>query len=227
MRSPQCTFATPAPISAVLDVPAGRIQIIATDRTATTVEIRPADAGKSRDAKAVEGTTVEYRDGVLRVSAPAAKNQILGPSGTLEATLQVPAGSRIEVKAGGAEVRGVGRLGEVTVDGAYGTVKFDEAAGARITAHGGDVTVGRLTGPAQISTGTGTIHITDATTGALVLRTAMGDITVGTAAGVSATLDASTGYGRVHNALRNTEGTTAGLTIRATTDRGDITARGR
>jgi DUF4097 and DUF4098 domain-containing protein YvlB len=221
------TFSTPTPISAVLDVPAGRIQVIATDRTDTTVELRPADAGRSRDVKAAEAATVDHRDGVLRVSAPAAKNRILGPSGALDVTVRLPAGSRVEVEAGGAEIRGAGRLGEVTVDGAYGTVELDEAASARITAHSGDITVARLTGPARISTGKGAIRITDATYGALVLRTAMGDITVDTAAGVSATLDAGTGRGRVHNTLRNTGGSAAGLTIQATTDHGDITARGR
>jgi hypothetical protein len=51
----------------------------------------------------------------------------------------------------------------------------------------------------------------------------MGDITVGAAAGVSASLDAGTGHGRVSNALKN-DGTT-GLDIRATTNHGDITAR--
>lgn len=38
------TFDTPAPISALLDVPAGRIRFIAADRTDTTVEVLPADA---------------------------------------------------------------------------------------------------------------------------------------------------------------------------------------
>ena len=41
-------FATPAPVSAVLDIPAGRIRFIAADRTDTVVEVRPADATKSR-----------------------------------------------------------------------------------------------------------------------------------------------------------------------------------
>ena len=46
----------------------------------------------------------------------------------------------------------------------------------------------------------------------------------GAAAGVSASLDAGTAYGRIHNALKNTEGT-ADLNIHATTTQGDITAR--
>ena len=35
------TFDTPTPISAVLDIPAGRIQFIAADRADTAVEILP------------------------------------------------------------------------------------------------------------------------------------------------------------------------------------------
>ena len=72
------TFDTPAPISAVLDIPAGRVRFIAADRADTTVEVLPADASKGRDVKAAEQTTVEYGDGVLRIEAPA-KNQYFGP----------------------------------------------------------------------------------------------------------------------------------------------------
>ena len=185
-------FDTPAPISAVLDIPAGRIRFIAADRADTTVEVLPANASKGRDVKAAEQTTVEYGDGVLRIEAPAAKNQILGPSGSIEVTVQLPAGSRIEAKAACAEFRGVGRLGDVAFEGAHGAVKIDEAASVRLTALAGDVTVGRLTGPAEISTQKGDIHIAEAMRGTVVLRTQMGDVSVGAAHGVSASLDAGT-----------------------------------
>ena len=216
-------FDTPAPISAVLDIPAGRIQFIATDRTDTTVEVRPADPSKSRDTKAAEQTTVAYADGVLRVTASAPSNQLFGPSGSLEVTVQLPAGSRIESKAASAELRAVGRLGDVAFEGAYRQIKIDEAASVRFTAVDGDVEVGRLNGPAEISTARGDIRITEALRGTVVLRTQSGDITVGAAAGVSAALDAGTGHGRISNALKN-DGT-AELDIRATTSHGDITAR--
>ena len=59
--------------------------------------------------------------------------------------------------------------------------------------------------------------------GTVVLRTQSGDISVAAAVGLSAVLDAGTSYGRISNALKN-DGT-ADLDIRATTSRGDITAR--
>ncbi|MFE1453167.1 DUF4097 family beta strand repeat-containing protein [Streptomyces olivaceoviridis] len=216
-------FDTAAPVTAVVDIPAGRVQFIASDRADTTVEIRPADPSKGRDAKAAEQTTVTYADGVLRITAPAGGNQLFGPSGSLEVTVQLPAGSGVEGKAAGAEFRGVGRLGDVAFDGAYRRIKVDEAASVRLTALDGDVEVGRLNGSADISTARGDIRINEAAHGTVVLRTQSGDISVTAADGVSATLDAETGRGRVHNALRN-DGTAA-LDIRATTSHGDISAR--
>ncbi|MEU6667176.1 DUF4097 family beta strand repeat-containing protein [Streptomyces sp. NPDC046727] len=215
-------FDTPAPISAVLDIPAGRVQLIAADRADTTVEIRPANAAKSRDVKAAEQIEVAYGDGVLRIAAPEAKNQLFGPSGAVEVTVQLPAGSRIEGQTAGTELRGVGRLGDVVFDGAYHQIKIDEAASLRLTAIDGDVEIGRLAGSAQIRTARGDIRIAEAGRGTVVLRTESGDISVTAAAGVSAALDAGTGHGRINNALKN-DGT-AELDIRATTAHGDITA---
>jgi DUF4097 and DUF4098 domain-containing protein YvlB len=218
-------FDTSTAISTVVTIPAGRIQVIAADRADATVEVRPIDATKNRDVEAAEQTKVDFSDGVLRVTAPGEKNQLFGPSGAIEVTVQLPAGSRVEAKTSAAEFRGVGRLGEVDFDGAHGTIKIDEAAGVRMTAHAGDITVGRLTGPAEISNQKGDITVAEATSGAVVLRTEMGNVTVGAASGVSATLDAGTAYGRISNTLNNTEGAAAALKIHATTSHGDITAR--
>ena len=215
-------FNTPAPISAVLNIPAGRVQFIAADRTDTTVEVLPADASKGRDVRAAEETTVEYGDGVLRIET-SAKNKYLGPSGSIEVTVKLPAGSRVEATTASAELRTVGRLGDVAFDGAYRQIKLDEAASVRLTAIDGDVEVGRLGGPAEISTARGDIRIAEAAGGTVVLRTQSGDISVGAAAGVSAAMDAGTSNGRISNALKN-DGT-AELDIHATTSNGDITAR--
>ncbi|GAA5185713.1 DUF4097 family beta strand repeat-containing protein [Rugosimonospora acidiphila] len=216
------TFDTPAPISAVLDIPAGRVQFVAADRADTVVEVLPANPAKSRDVETAEQTTVAYSDGVLRVHTSEPKNQLFG-SGSVEVTIQLPAGSRIEAKTASCELRGVGRLGEVAFDGAYRQIKLDEAASLRLTAVDGDVEVGRLGGPAEISTARGDIRIAEAMGGTVVLRTQSGDISVTAAAGVSAALDAGTGHGRVSNALKNSGA--AELDIHATTSKGDITAR--
>ncbi|MFF0191127.1 DUF4097 family beta strand repeat-containing protein [Streptomyces sp. NPDC005244] len=217
-------FDSPAPVSAVIDIPAGRIQVIAADRSDTTVEVLPANASKSRDVKAAEQVTVLYGDGVLRIEAAPAKNRILGgDSGSVELTVHLPVGSRIEAKTAAADFRAAGRLGDVTYEGAQGTLELDETASARLSLMAGDITVGRLGGPADISTQKGDLTVTEATDGTLTLNTQSGDITVGAAHGISAALDAATTYGRINNALKNTD-STPGLTIRATTTQGNITA---
>ncbi|MEU1861547.1 DUF4097 family beta strand repeat-containing protein [Streptomyces gardneri] len=218
-------FPTTAPIAVVLAVPAGLVRFIAADRADTTVEVLPANAAKSNDIKAAEQVTVAYADGVLRIEAAEAKNRILGNSGSVEVTVQLPAGSHVEAKSAAAELHGVGRLGDVIFEGAQGTVKLDETASAHLTLQAGDITVGRLGGAAELSTQQGNIRITEALGGSVVLRTDSGDLEVGAAHGVSATLDAGTTHGRIHNTLRNSEGAGAGLNIQATTAYGDITAR--
>ncbi|WP_327063968.1 DUF4097 domain-containing protein [Kitasatospora purpeofusca] len=217
-------FTTPAPISAVLDIPAGRIRLVAADRADTTVEVLPADASNSRDVKAAERIGVAFGDGVLRVEAPAAANRVLGDSGSVDVTVQLPAGSRVEVKAATAELIGEGRLGDVTFEGAQAAVRLDETGSARLTVQAGDITVARLNGPAGISTQKGDIRIAEAVQGTVVLRTEAGEVSVGAAPGVSASLDAGTSYGRIHNTLKNSDGAAA-LNIHATTAYGDITAR--
>ncbi|MEU1817282.1 DUF4097 family beta strand repeat-containing protein [Streptomyces roseifaciens] len=218
-------FATAAPVSTVLDIPAGLVRFIAADRADTTVEVLPADASKSRDVKAAEQITVAYADGVLRIEAAPAKNRVLGNSGSVEVTVQLPAGSHVEAKAALAELRGVGRLGDVVFEAAQASVKLDETASARLTLQAGDITVGRLGGPAQITTQKGDLNITEALRGEVTLRTEHGEISVGAARGVSASLDAGTSYGRIHNALKNADGADAQLDIHATTAYGNITAR--
>ena len=218
-------FDTSTPVTAVVDIPAGRIQFIAADRADTTVEVRPADASKACDVKAAEQIGVAYGHGALRIEAAPAKNRILGPSGSVDVTIQLPTGSRIEVTAASAELRGAGRLGDVAFEGQQATVRLDEAASARLTVLHGDIAVGRLGGPGELSTQKGDLHVTEAVCGALTLRAERGEISVGAARGVSAALDAGTSYGRIRNSLKNADGAAPGLTIHATTAYGDITAR--
>ncbi|WP_369044493.1 DUF4097 family beta strand repeat-containing protein [Streptomyces sp. Midd1] len=219
-------FDSPAPISAVLDIPAGRVRLVAADGANTGVEVVPADASRGADVKAAEQITVAYADGVLRIETPEANSRLLGAgSGAVEVTVQLPAGSRVEARTAAAEISGTGRLGDVTLESAQGTITLDETASARLTLAAGDITVHRLGGSAEISTQKGDLTITEAVHGTVTLRTEAGHITVGAAHGVSATLDAGTGYGRVDNALNNSEGSAAGLAIHATTGYGDITAR--
>jgi len=216
-------FQTPTPITVVLDIAAGQIRLVATERTDTTVEVLPSDASKRRDAKAAEQTAIEFADGVLRI-ATADPNKVLGSSGSLDVTIALPTGSRIEGKAGAAELYSTGRLGTVSFDGAYRTAELDEIGGGTIKMHMGELSIAKLTGSAELRNGKGDITVAEAVAGSVELRTDAGSLSIAAARGVSGTLDASTGYGRVANAMQNSEGAGAGLAVKATTSHGDITA---
>ena len=215
------TFATPAPVTAIVDIPAGRIQFTAADRDSTTVEVRPADPARGRDRKLAARVTAAYGDGVLRVTAPAG-HRVPGSTGAVAVTVCLPAGSRVEARTASARFTAAGPLGGVAVDSAQATVSVEQAAAVRVSVVDGDVTVGRLGGDAQIRTARGDIRVAEAAAGTVVLRAGTGSVTVGAAAGVSAALDAGTTVGRIRNTLANA-GTPA-LAIRATTTVGDITA---
>jgi hypothetical protein len=220
------TFDTPAKTSVVLDIPAGRVRLVASDRAVTTVEVLPADATRSRDVKAAERTEVAFDGGTLRIAAAEAGNRLLGhDSGSVEVTVQLPTGSRVEAKASDVDLRGVGLLGDLVLEADRGTVQLDGSDDTRVAVLAGDVTLGRLGGPAEIGTQKGDIRVDEAHGGTVTLRTEMGRITIAAARGVSATLDAGTGSGRVANALRNADGAGAALHIHATTGYGDIDAR--
>jgi hypothetical protein len=73
-------FATPGPVSVVLDIPAGSVRLIGADRADTVVEVLPADASKRRDMKAAQQIEVG-RDGVVSI-APPAVNRVLGSPGS-------------------------------------------------------------------------------------------------------------------------------------------------
>ena len=225
MNTPQ-TASVAAPFSAVLDIPVGSIRLIAADRADAEVEVRPTDPAKSRDVKAAQLIQISNDDSVLRVEAEPAKHRVLGTdSGSVAVTVRLPLGSRVEAKAAVADFHSVGPLGDVTYEGAVGSVQLEEIASARLIMQDGGITVGRLGGSAELSTQRGDITVAEAARGTITVRTQSGQITVGAAGGVSATLDASTPNGRIHNSLQNSVGAKAEISIHATTANGDITAR--
>jgi hypothetical protein len=122
-------FAVTGPAAVVLEIPAGSIRLVATDRAEAAVKVARANAAKKRDVKAAEQTTVEHHDGVLRI-ATADPGRILGSSGSLVVTIEVPAGSSFDGKAGAATLHSTGRLGPITFHGGYQHVNLDETTGA-------------------------------------------------------------------------------------------------
>ncbi|MFD7865773.1 hypothetical protein ACFV4U_26315, partial [Streptomyces sp. NPDC059783] len=108
------SFDTPGPITATAHVDAGSIQFIAGDRTDTVVETRPRDPKKDQDVRSAGQTEVAYANGALTIRTPK-QRYLVGRTGTVDVTVELPAGSHVEMTGAWAQVLGEGRLGEVRV----------------------------------------------------------------------------------------------------------------
>lgn len=100
------SFDTPEPISVTAHVGAGSIRFSAGDRPDTIVEVRPRDPKRDKDVRAAEQTEVTYASGVLAVRTR--ERRMVGPSGLVDVTVELPTGSRIEMTGSWAQVLGEG-----------------------------------------------------------------------------------------------------------------------
>ncbi len=175
------SFDTPEPISATAHVEAGSLQFTAGDRLDTVVEVRPRDPKKDQDVRAADQTEVTYASGVLTVRTPK-QRYLVGRTGTVDVTVELPTGSRIDMTGAWAQVLGEGRLGEVRVKTSSGDVRLDTTGPLKLTASHGSITVDRIEGMAEITTSSGSLRV-GTVDGPAVLKNSHGTTTVGTATG--------------------------------------------
>ncbi|MER7189266.1 DUF4097 family beta strand repeat-containing protein [Streptomyces flaveolus] len=174
------SFDTPEPIAVTAHVGAGSIRFTAGDRLDTVVEVRPGDPGRDKDVRAAEQTDVSYASGVLTISTK--ERRFIGPTGSVDVTVELPTGSRIDTTGSWTQVLGEGRLGEVRVKTSGGDVRMDITGPLQLTASHGSVTVDRVEGAAEITTSSGSVRV-GLVEGSAVLKNSHGSTTVGTALG--------------------------------------------
>ncbi|MEX2973951.1 DUF4097 domain-containing protein [Streptomyces sp. C184] len=175
------SFDTPEPISATAHVEAGSLQFTADDRRNTVVEVRPRDPQRDADVRAAEQTEVTYASGVLTVRTPK-QRYLLGRTGTVDVTVDLPTGSRIDMTGAWAQVLGEGRLGEVRVKTSSGDVRLDTTGPLQLTASHGSITVNRVEGKAEITTSSGSLRV-GLIDGPATLKNSHGTTTVGAVTG--------------------------------------------
>ena len=178
-------FNTPSPIAVALDLYVADVRFAVSDRTDTTVEVRPSDPNKAADIKAAENTRVEYDDATRTLSIVSRKprNRFVNFSSkrpeSIDVVIQLPTDS---------DVRGEADLGDFQADGVLGTVVLKTDLG--------DVRLAE-TGPLNVRSGFGAITV-EGVSGSAEVRTGSGDIRIGA---VDGTADVSTGNGKVRVAL--------------------------
>lgn len=177
------TFDTPEPISVDVELGVGDLRIEASDRTQTTVEVRPSDPTEKADATAAEQTRVEYANGHLLVKAPSGWRRWMprGSGGSIDVQIELPKGSRVRIDAAGA-VHGRGRLGECECKVGVGDIRLDETGRLNVKTGAGDITVERVAGRAEIATGSGAVRI-GSIDGTAAVRNSNGDTWIGEVSG--------------------------------------------
>ncbi|MFF7077680.1 DUF4097 family beta strand repeat-containing protein [Streptomyces lavendulae] len=209
------SFDTPEPIAVTARVEAGSIQFTAGDRPDTVVEVRPRDPKRDLDVRTADQTEVTYTGGVLTIRTP--KSNLLGRTGTVDLTVELPTGSRIDTMGAWTQVVGEGRLGEVRVKTSSGDVRLDTTGPLKLTASHGSITVDRIEGTAEITTSSGSLRV-GIVDGPAVLKNSHGTTTVGAATGE---IRVSGANGDIE--IRRAEGPVTATTAHGTLRVGEVT----
>jgi hypothetical protein len=189
------TFATSRPISLDLRVNVGVVRITAGTRAETVVELAPTDASKKADRVAAQRTRVEFNEDELVIHAP---RKLYGDAGSIQLSIELPAGSRLAGRSAMGDLHCVGELGDCEFKTGYGRIELDRVGHATLGSGYGDITVGRATGEAAIHAASGAVRVgrvdgcltlrnsngpsrVDEVTGAVRATSANGDIVIGLA----------------------------------------------
>ena len=176
------TFDTPEPIAVTLDVGVGDIQVVASDRTDTVVDVRPSDPAKKSDVTAAEQTRVEYASGRLLVKAPKAWKWSLRSGGeSIDVQIELPTGSQVSGETGVAALHCTGRIGGCRYKTGVGDIHLDEAGRLELRAGAGDITVGQAVGEVEVSTA-GAVGI-GSVDGTAIIKNTNGDTWIGEVTG--------------------------------------------
>ena len=175
------TFDTPRPITTSVEIVAGDLRVIATERPHTVVHVRPADETEDRDLRAVEQTRVELTGDVLTVLGPRQPSLgIFGKVGSVEELVELPIGSHLEGKLGVGGITCTGALGDCRMRTGAGDLQVEQAGNLTLTTGMGLVAAETVTGDAKLTTGSGRLRVRSVA-GSAVLKNSNGETWIGRA----------------------------------------------
>jgi hypothetical protein len=187
-------FPVERPVTLVVRVPSGTVEIEAADVSEATVEL---EALRSGAESAVEAAVVELRSGGgrpellvdvqhgFRIGGRRGPRLsiYLGSGPSIRTSIRVPTGSSVEVVSEAADVNATGRFDQAEVKTAAGDVRLDEVEGdVRVKCVSGDVTLGTIGGEANVNSVSGDASI-GSVAGEAVLQSVSGDIELREAGG--------------------------------------------
>ncbi|GGL97042.1 MULTISPECIES: DUF4097 family beta strand repeat-containing protein [Micromonospora] len=178
------TFDTPNPVSVSLDLVVCDVRVTASDRADTTVEVRPSNAAAETDVRTAEQTHVEFTDGRLTIRMPKQRGRlgIFGRPGSVDLTIALPTGSRLDGGGAVTTIHTEGRLGSCRLRTATGSIVLGDAGDVDLQTSAGGIEVGRIDGHAQVTTAAGRVRLGDVA-GNLAVRNSNGDTRIGAVGG--------------------------------------------
>jgi len=176
-------FACTGPIQADIDLGSGQLQVHAGVGLTATVTIHPAD-GREGSRAAAEQTTVEFDNDRLSIHTPRTSGwSFLRGGSQLRVEIRMPEDSSLQARLGSADLRAVGRLGDVEVKTGSGDISIAETSGdVRIQSGSGDIRADVVLGDLQITTASGDVSATRVT-GTTAIRGASADVSLEDAQG--------------------------------------------
>ncbi|BEL03723.1 DUF4097 family beta strand repeat-containing protein [Actinoplanes sichuanensis] len=209
------TFDTPGPITAEIDILAGELRVVASDRSDTVVHVRPAEEDQERDRRAAEQTRVEFLSGTLTVRGPRHPTfGVFGKVGVLDVLVELPIGSEVEARLGAGGIRCSGELGDCRLRSGAGDVQADHVGNAVLNTGYGLIAVESVDGDAKLTTGSGKLRLRSVS-GPAVLKNGNGESWVGHAGGEL----------RIHSANGDIVTDHAAASLTANTANGEIRVR--
>ncbi|WP_216214122.1 DUF4097 family beta strand repeat-containing protein [Amycolatopsis aidingensis] len=195
------TFDTPEPISVRIELAVGHVRMVASDRADTVVEVRPSDESDESDVQAARQVRVEYANGTLQIKAPKIRPfDFSKKTRSVDITVELPAGSRVEGSAQLGDLGSTGRLGECRYKTGLGHLRLDHTGPLDVRTSTGDVAAARVDGNAEINTGSGRVQVGEVT-GSTEVKNSNGDISIDRA-DAGGELKTSSGHIRIGGVVR-------------------------
>jgi DUF4097 and DUF4098 domain-containing protein YvlB len=212
------SFNTPSPISVALDLYVAEVRFAASDRSDTTVEVRPSNPNKTADVKAAENTRVEYDDATRTLSIVSRKSRSrfvnFGSKrpDSIDVVIQLPTGSDVRGEAGIGDFHSDGVLGAVALKTDLGAVRLAETGPLNLRSGLGEVVVEAVNGSAEVHGSSSDIRI-GTVDGTADVSTANGKVRVGVVTG-PATVKVANGEVSVDRALSDITAASANGEVR-------------
>ena len=173
------SFDTPGPISASVELVAGEVRITAGPRSDTVVQVRPADESDDRDVRAAAQTRVEYASGRLVVRGPKQPGfGVFGKTGSVEVTIDLPAGSGVDGKLSVGAISCSGSLADCRLKTGAGDLQVEDTGKLSLHTGFGAAIAENVAGDAEVTTGSGKLSVR-AVGGCAVLKNGNGDTWIG------------------------------------------------